>query len=434
MIDSSVPRRRDIELRLGQGEAEFLASLETWRSLGLMTEYELQEFCSTSLSCPLKFSLPTRWDSPNLLVGLDLWLSQGVLADGDVLAWCAEHLSSPLPEVLAPILVDPTPVPSQARPKFGGVPTLLQALMDEISVLWLLFLGVFLVVVSSGVLAASQWNSVPPAGQYGILWSYTFVFWGVSHWLGRRENLQLTAQTLQLTALLIIPVNFWMIDSFKLVQGGLSLGVALVAGVVLSGLMAYTLRPRDSDRWGKGGWFVFINLLLLSWLHWGWKNPWVPPVAIYVGIVLTGICTILSGGVGLDQVRARPPNRYSFVALLGFTPLYGMLLLLFRGLWIEQLDSAPLSLAFGLVGGIFCGTARRQSFGARAWWLAGFSFLIYGRLDAPGIWVPWAGGVDYGDRALFFVGSVCRLLEVLACVGDFCDGLSRASAALYAGS
>jgi hypothetical protein len=32
----------------------------------------------------------------------------------------------------------------------------LQALMAEISVIWLLFLGVFMVVVSSGVLAASQ--------------------------------------------------------------------------------------------------------------------------------------------------------------------------------------------------------------------------------------------------------------------------------------
>ncbi len=311
IMDSSVPSRRHLTLRAGTHGPEFLAGLEVWYALGLMTEAQLREFCAMSLSCPLHFSLPTQLSSPNVLMGLEAWVRQGVLSEVEVLAWCGTYLCAPLPEVSMPAVpaaassrsghnpIQPSVSPGEATRRFGVLPTVLQSLMDEISVLWILFLGVFLVVVSSAVLAASQWNSVPAAGQYGILWAYTFGFWGVSHWLGRKETLQLTAQTLQLTALLIIPVNFWMIDSFRLVQGGVSLLVALVAGGILSGLMAYTLNPRDGDRWGaqgrRRGWLVLANLLLLSWLHWGWLGSGMAPVAIYVGIVATGFCTVLLG-------------------------------------------------------------------------------------------------------------------------------------------
>ena len=382
IIDSSVPSRRHLALAAGRNEPEFLAGLEAWLSLGLMTEDQLRQFCAVSLSCPLCLSLPTRLSSPNVLIGLEEWVRRGLLSDEDVLAWCGDYLCSPLPEMAVASLPSPPGEKPMQRsfsqrekttPRTDFLPTVLQSLMDEISVLWILFLGVFLVVVSSAVLAASQWNSVPAAGQYGILWAYTFAFWGVSHWLGRKETLRLTAQTLQLTALLIIPVNFWMIDSFRLVQGGMSLLVALVAGGILSGLMAYTLNPRDGDRWAgrRRGWIVLANLLFLSWLHWGWLRPGMAPVAIYVGIVATGFCTVLLGSKPLETVRARPPTRYPFVALLEFIPLYGMLLLLLRGVWIAQLPMASLGLAFGLVGGIFCWTGRRPIVGRRAGGLRG---------------------------------------------------------------
>jgi hypothetical protein len=48
---------------------------------------------------------------------------------------------------------------------------MLQSLAEELSVRWLLFLGVFLVVLSSGVVAASQWERFPAVGQYGVLFA-----------------------------------------------------------------------------------------------------------------------------------------------------------------------------------------------------------------------------------------------------------------------
>jgi len=115
------------------------------------------------------------------------------------------------------------PVESSSRrqtpkppPEPNFLTSMLQSLGAELSVRWLLFLGLFLVVVSSGVLAASQWERFPASGQYGVLFLYTLSFWGFSFWAGRQDNLRLTAQTLLIATLLLIPVNFWAMDSFKL--------------------------------------------------------------------------------------------------------------------------------------------------------------------------------------------------------------------------
>ena len=54
------------------------------------------------------------------------------------------------------------------KPGCGFLTFMLQCLQAELSVPWLLFLGMFLVVVSSGVLAASQWERFPGFLQYGI--------------------------------------------------------------------------------------------------------------------------------------------------------------------------------------------------------------------------------------------------------------------------
>ena len=412
--------RRELQVALNQFDPSFLQTLSTLQDLGVMSDAQIRDFCVENLSCQIVASLPISSSHPNLLMGLEPFLSQGVVSQEQILQWCQTYLSDPLPAIEPSLEMAtqerrqalnqlPNQSPNQPVSKVGWVPSLVQSLMDEMSVLWLLFVGVFLVVVSSAVLAASQWNSVSAVGQYGILWTYTVAFWGVSHWLGRRENLQLTAQTLQLTTLLIIPVNFWMIDSFRLIQGGMSLAGAVLAGVLLSGLMAYTLMPRTrrANDASHRGWGVGLTVLLLSWLHWGWSADWFPPVAIYVGIVVTGVAIVWGRSEVLDTVRPRPPNRYSFQRLLALTPLYGMLLLLLRGVWIEQLPWSSLGLAFGLVGAIFCWTGRRprsgakeadavkpdglnsgaSNSGAQAWWVLGCVALVLGRLLA--VEVSW---------------------------------------------
>ncbi|MFO0172536.1 MAG: hypothetical protein ACK51W_08640, partial [Aphanizomenon sp.] len=108
---------------------------------------------------------------------------------------------------LPPILTVPK------KPSF--VNSMLQSWGEELSVRWLLFLGVFLVVLSSGVLAASQWERFPAVGQYGVLFAYTLSFCGFTLWAGKQSNLRLTAQTLLIVTLLLVPINFWAMDSFS---------------------------------------------------------------------------------------------------------------------------------------------------------------------------------------------------------------------------
>jgi hypothetical protein len=127
-------------------------------------------------------------------------------------------------------------VPRQPSQSPSWLTEMLQSLQAELSVRWLLFLGVFMVVVSSGVLAASQWKNFPASGQYGVLLGYTLTFWAVSSWANRQSNLRLTAQTLQIVTLLLVPVNFWAMDGFGLWRNPIDWIVVAFATVVLSAI------------------------------------------------------------------------------------------------------------------------------------------------------------------------------------------------------
>ncbi|MEM9980477.1 MAG: hypothetical protein AAF808_22865, partial [Cyanobacteria bacterium P01_D01_bin.2] len=243
----------------------------------------------------------------HLLEGLDIWVRLGLLSEGQVRELAA-GLSEPvrLPEraddVRAEVILPKTrgaegaeraPITdfltgSEARqgqvsPAEPGVrePSLLaravRSLLDEISVIWLLFLGVFLVVVSSGVLAASQWQSFSPIGQYAILFTYTFMFWGASVWAQRQAHLQTTARMLALTTLLLIPVNFWMMDALRVLGSSIGIGVGGVAAIALTFLPFKLLTHRSNT----------LNLVGLSWLHWAWGLGLWPLIATYVGTVGT---------------------------------------------------------------------------------------------------------------------------------------------------
>ena len=123
---------------------------------------------------------------PELLNGLDLWLKLGLISETQVPQLCRPNLTCQvsLPPVVKtepelkpdlvthePVFVSKSTAEAPAKPKKPGcgfLTFMLQCLQAELSVPWLLFLGMFLVVVSSGVLAASQWERFPGFLQYGI--------------------------------------------------------------------------------------------------------------------------------------------------------------------------------------------------------------------------------------------------------------------------
>ncbi len=343
---------------------------------------------------PIEIMLRVYPDSA-LLEGLEVWLRLGLLTEIQVRGLCQEHLTCPLPTIAPvvtsspsesadiatiPDLVLPTPPTPAARrnttrskrDRSSGV---LQSFMAEVSVLWLLFLGVFLIVVSSAVLAASQWRNFSPVGQYGILFAYTLVFWGISAWARRQPNLQLTARMLQVTTLLIIPVNFWMMDGFKLWNFPLGWIVAPVAALSLTGILVHLLQPSVS----VSG-LTLANSIGLSWLHWGWSVINFPLIATYIGTIGTAFALFYQSRNRRLEAEASISNS---ISLGGVTITFATLLLVGRAILGAKIPLSNLGLALGICGWLLGWLSRRER-QLEIWSNLGWVLLLAGWLVAVG--------------------------------------------------
>lgn len=342
---------------------------------------------------------------PELLDGLENWLQLGLLSDRHVRELCRQYLVCPVPvpetepeaelklltvnpaqrkeaqEPIAAFNAEP-PAESTAQ-RHGWMSQFLQGLMNEVSVIWLLCLGVFLVVVSSGVLAASQWQHVPPIGQYGILFGYTIAFVVASLWTGAQPQLQVTSWMLQIASLLIIPVNFWMMDGFHLLQTPLGMGIAAIAALTLSGA---TLRLMPSPPNPTG---VIANAIGLSWLHWGWGWASVPLIATYAGCIGTSLVLFQQ-----DRRSPRSPDPdltqpwWSRFVQSDIVLPFAVLLLLFRAGVVEAVPLQQLGLALGICGWLLCWLSRKNQ-SKQTWYWIGAGLLICGWFASIAAEPPW---------------------------------------------
>jgi hypothetical protein len=284
-------------------------------------------------------------DNPNLLTGLENWLELGLIDDRQIRDVAKLFLTCRLSEVNVDVAIPefqslsaepklPLPTPTKLRQP-SVLSTMWMAFKDELSVRWLLFLGVFLVILSSGVLAATQWQRFPAWGQYGVLWAYTIAFWSVGFWARGRVGLSLTANTLQIVALLLIPVNFWAIDSFQLWHNPWEWLTTAVAVGSLSALAYVDARLRQQH---VGLSRIAIVYLGLSFLQLGWQIPLWATLAVYLGAI---------GGVGVWQQRQQIfGDRLQWASLA----IYSLALLLLRALFIVRLPAHNFGLAIGIVG------------------------------------------------------------------------------------
>ncbi|WP_427159769.1 DUF2157 domain-containing protein [Aliinostoc sp. HNIBRCY26] len=327
---------------------------------------------------PQKIDLKISSNHPELLTGLDMWLHLGLISDTQVKQICREYLSCRVN--LQPV-VEPEPqrvpvsttrlersliayLPEEEKaPKPPARPSvfsqMLQSLGAELSVRWLLFLGVFLVVLSSGVLAASQWERFPASGQYGVLFAYTLSFWGLSFWAGKQNNLRLTAQTLLIVTLLLVPVNFWAMDSFGLWRNPLDWLTVAIAAPILTVITVLLCKNRTFLINQPRSNLSIVNILGLIYLHWGWQLPLFPLAAIYVAMVGTTILTLY------QHRRQQPtPQQASGLGINLYTTviIYALLLLLTRGIFVARVDVTQLGLAIGICG--WLGTWLTQQRGA----------------------------------------------------------------------
>jgi hypothetical protein len=284
---------------------------------------------------------------PQLLDHLDRLLQAGMLQPEQILQIAKVCLSENL--IIAPSNIQTVvkePLAPKVQAPTPATPTIWQTLRDELSLRWLLFLGVFLVVLSSGVLAATQWSRFPAWGQYGLLWLYTIGFWITGRWSQRQQGLKLTANTLQLVALLLVPVNFWAIDSFGLWHQPWEIATTafssavpkVIATISLAGITYLSIpHPTTAARW------LMCTYIALSTLQLGWQIPHWAAITIYIGSI--GLAIVL------QKTKQISPGKLA---------IFGLGVLLLRGLFVAHLPFTSFALAIGILGWLFAQWAIQQ--------------------------------------------------------------------------
>lgn len=297
---------------------------------------------SNDLERWLYLKIYVKADRPELLTGLDELLRLKLISEVQVKSLASNHLICPIQlRIKAETKVDLETTSlaaistAKAQVEVNFINKIWQAFLAELSIRWLLFLGIFLVVISSGILAATQWENFPVAIQYLILWAYTFSFWGIGFWLGRQDNLQLTAQTLKIIAVLLVPINFWAMSSFSLtanLSGWLAIALASVSLTTIT-YLEYKPQQNKIPR------AYLLLFLLLSYLHLGWRINSFPLLAVYLGLVAVAVSNY--------WLVLQQPRKYKLTNLLLLLATWSLLLI--RGL--VAVNSTPtLGLLLGITG------------------------------------------------------------------------------------
>jgi hypothetical protein len=325
-----------------------------------------------SQKIPIK--LPSN--HPHLLLGLDDLLNLGLISDDQVKQIARQYLICTvvfIPETESEPEVIYRPPTASQRPLIATLPpitkpptkpsfvnSMLQSFGEELSVRWLLFLGVFLVVLSSGVLAASQWERFPAVGQYGVLFAYTLSFCGFTFWAGKQSNLRLTAQTLLIVTLLLVPINFWAMDSFSLWQNPLNLVVMGIASLTLTFITNQLCQNRNIITNFPSGKLPLINIIGLSYLHWGWKLSHFPLIAVYLAMIGTTTITVYNQ-LTQPQENTNTETPQWGISLYFTFLIYALLTLLTRATFIAGVNITQLGLAIGICGGLVIWLSEKNS-------------------------------------------------------------------------
>ncbi len=343
-----------VNTRIVSGNEQFQANFQTTITITNLIK-QLQSWQAADLftdGTEINFTVNIKTSDTALLKGLDRWLELGLLDHQQVKKISYEHLTSTLPAVISQTL-QPISSPSLSpKPKLSKVPRkrlqtprigeMVQSLMAELSVIWLLLLGVFMVVISSGVLAASWWEKFPAFLQYGILWLYTLGFGFVSWWTGKQPNLHLTTQALRIVTLLLVPINFFAMDSFTLWHTFLGLVVMFFCSLSLTILTIKFFKNNSSSSTSS---LSLLNHLGLTYLHWGWTIPGIPLIATYIGVIGTTVLTLFS-----PQNTNKKSQKLLPFSLTEAIIIYALIILLVRAIFMAQVNIFQLGLAIGMCG------------------------------------------------------------------------------------
>ena len=331
---------------------------------------------SSNFNRPLKFEVRLPAEHPQLLQGFDEWLRLNLISDAQVKLISREYLVCQvvLQPQTAPQRQTKTIVAQLSKPteksKVPATPNLLarmwQSLLAEFSVRWLLFLGMFTVVISSGALAATQWERFTAFLQYGVLFAYTLGFWGLSFWTGKQANLRLTSGALHIVTMLLIPINFWAMDSFSLWQNPINWILIGIASIILTGITALLCKQSIFNGNVPVSKLSLINILGLRYLHWGWKLSAFPLIAVYLAVIGTTIITVWQT-LQSDRREVAKSQAKRNLAQLSWgknTPsaviVYALMLVLLRAIFGVGVNVTQLGLAVGICGWLIVWLSQRQ--------------------------------------------------------------------------
>ncbi len=337
---------------------------------------------SSNFNRPLEFEVKLPADHPHLLEGLDQWLRLNLISDTQVKQICQQYLVCQVvlqPQIVpirqAETVVSKPRKPAE-KPKVAATPNLVstmwRSLMAEFSVRWLLFLGMFTVVVSSGALAATQWERFTPLLQYGVLFAYTVLFFGLSFWTAIQANLQLTSGALHIVTMLLIPINFWAMDGLGLMQNPINLILVGIASIILTGITALLSKQSIFAGSVPVSKLSLINILGLSYLHWGWKFSGFPLIAVYLAFIGTTIITVFQNlqsarkegeerVEGEEGVEKRNLSQFSWGKNVpAAVIIYSSIILLLRAIIGAGINVSQLGLAIGICGWLIAWLAQRE--------------------------------------------------------------------------
>ncbi|MBD1218068.1 MAG: DUF2157 domain-containing protein [Aphanizomenon flos-aquae Clear-A1] len=343
-----------IPIKLPSNHPDLLLGLDDLLQLGLISDDQIKQLARQYLTCTVVFTPQTE-------------------SEPEVISRPPTASQRPLIATLPPILTVPK------KPSF--VNSMLQSLGEELSVRWLLFLGVFLVVLSSGVLAASQWERFPAVGQYGVLFAYTLSFCGFTLWAGKQSNLRLTAQTLLIVTLLLVPINFWAMDSFSLWQNPLNLVVMGIASLTLTFITNQLCQNRNIINNFPSGKLPLINIIGLSYLHWGWKLSVFPLIAVYLAMIGTTTITVYNQLTQSEESTNTETSQWGISLYFTFL-IYALLTLLTRAIFIAGVNITQLGLAIGICGSLVIWLSEKNlsTNSSELWEKLGGSLLLLGWL------------------------------------------------------
>lgn len=166
-------------------------------------------------------------------------------------------VATPVPDPVPTPTPKPTATPEPAQPK----PSLTQRVFGGFLALHsrqvILFLGVFLLLVSALILVLFNWASFPPFLQFLLLLSLSATLWGAGEWIAKNWELKGAGFGLQIASAVLLPITFFALSRPGLLDLSYDNGLILAAGI---SSVAFALMTWRSQR----QLFAIFSMLMAS--------------------------------------------------------------------------------------------------------------------------------------------------------------------------